>query len=205
MLIGVEATIYKVAVFILCLSCATILGVCVSFYFGLQLQIVLQFVIIVVHSVSVSSLLNSACLVQVDLSNEESQQWSKTLESMFFCSLVLRIVTPLQSISSLFIADIGRYIGHTAAELQEIREGLVVLARGARLLLWLGAGVMIASIFGADPLVALSGFGAGTLFVGLALHKSVEDACAVVCVGHIYDTHWTLSSLLHSVPCSAHL
>jgi small-conductance mechanosensitive channel len=99
---------------------------------------------------------------------------------MFFCSSVLRIVTPLQSISALFIADIGRYIGHTAAELQDIRSGLLILARGARLLLWLGAGVFIASSFGADPLVALSGFGAGTLFVGLALHKSVEDACAVV-------------------------
>ena len=99
---------------------------------------------------------------------------------MFFCSSVLRIITPLQSISALFIADIGRYIGHTAAELQDIRAGLIVLARGARVLLWLGAGVFVAWSFGADPLVALSGFGAGTLFLGLALHRSVEDACAVV-------------------------
>ena len=138
-----------------------------------------------VHSASVSSLLNTACLRQVDFSNEESQQWAETLGSIFFCSLVLRIVTPLQSISALFIADIGRYIGHTAAELQEIREGLVILARGARFVLWLAAGVMIASTVGVDPLVALSGFGAGTLFVGLALHKSVEDACAVVCMSAI--------------------
>ena len=93
---------------------------------------------------------------------------------------MLRIVTPLQSISALFIADIGRYVGHTAAELQEIRAALVILARGARFVLWLAAGVIIAASFGADPLVALSGFGAGTLFIGLALHKSVEDACAVV-------------------------
>lgn len=118
--------------------------------------------------------------MQVDFEIKDDQQLLETFELLFLCSTVLRVVTPLQSISALFIADIGRYIGHTAAELQEIRAGLIVLARGARILLWLGAGVIIASILGVDPLVAMSGFGAGTLFVGLALHKSVEDACAVV-------------------------
>lgn len=104
----------------------------------------------------------------------------EAMRSLFFCSAVIRIVTPLQSVSALFIADIGRYIGHTAAELQEIRAGLIVLARGVRFMLWLGSSGLVAARCGADPLVALSGFGAGTLFIGLALHKSIEHALAVV-------------------------
>lgn len=119
---------------------------------------------------------------------------------MFFCSSVLRTITPLQSISALFIADIGRYIGHTAAELQDIRSGLIILARGARALLWLGAGVIIVTKFGADPLVALSGFGAGTLFVGLALRKSVEDACAVVRHASSYSCT-CCQPVLPTMPC----
>jgi hypothetical protein len=42
-------------------------------------------------------------------------------KSTLLCAMLLRVVTPLQSVSALFIADIGRYVGHTPGELQEIR------------------------------------------------------------------------------------
>ena len=133
-----------------------------------------------IYKVSVLSLCVSWSIIIGVTFHADNADVHEAMRSLFFCAAVIRIATPLQSVSALFIADIGRYIGHTAAELQEIRAGLIVLARGVRFLLWLGSSGLVAARCGADPLVVLSGFGAGTLFIGLALHKSVEHALAVV-------------------------
>ena len=45
--------------------------------------------------------------------------WEGFVQSTLFYSLLLRIVTPLQSVSALFVADIGRHVGHTVEELEE--------------------------------------------------------------------------------------
>ena len=63
-----------------------------------------------------------ALLSAVDFKAMGESYMQKAAESAFACALTLRIVTPLQSLSALFIADVGRYVGHTAGELQEIRS-----------------------------------------------------------------------------------
>ena len=129
--------------------------------------------------------LSSAALLGMSFTPEHG--WEEFVQSTLFYSLLLRVVTPLQSVSALFVADIGRHVGHTVEELEEIRSALIILSRAARVVLWLGALVAIATHAGVDPMLALSGFGVGSLFVGLALRQSLEDAMAVI-------------SLLMSVP-----
>jgi hypothetical protein len=58
----------------------------------------------------------------VDFKAMDDRWLQDTTKSVFLCAGLLRFVTPLQSLSALFIADIGRYVGHTPAELQEIRS-----------------------------------------------------------------------------------
>ena len=62
-----------------------------------------------------------ALLGTVDFKSMGDTWLQEASKSAFLCAILLRIVTPLQSLSALFIADIGRYVGHTPAELQEIR------------------------------------------------------------------------------------
>lgn len=62
-----------------------------------------------------------ALLGTVDFTSIGNAWLQEPSKSVFVCAALLRIVTPLQSLSALFIADIGRYVGHTPAELQEIR------------------------------------------------------------------------------------
>ena len=63
-----------------------------------------------------------ALLSAVDFKAMGDTWFHDATKSVFLCALLLRVVTPLQSLSALFIADIGRYVGHTPAELQEIRS-----------------------------------------------------------------------------------
>lgn len=75
-----------------------------------------------IYNISVLMLAASLALIcTVDLTALADSWFQETMKSTFLCSMLLRIVTPLQSLSALFIADIGRYVGHTPSELQEIR------------------------------------------------------------------------------------
>ena len=113
------------------------------------------------------------------------------LVSTVYVATIVRIVTPLQSVSALFVADVGLAIG--GAQAREMRSGLRSLEIGVRVALWFVAGVFIAVALGSDPWMTFSSLGAGSLLVGLALRETLEDGLAIINLSlsapfHIGDT-----------------